>query len=59
MWTLANHPRVPESIRGQVSRWGMIPDEFVEGIGWQAQLYIREARLEAGGQVLAWTPAAK
>jgi hypothetical protein len=44
MWTLANHPRVPESIRQEVSRWGMCKDEFVEGGGWQDQLYIREAR---------------
>lgn len=44
MWTLANHPRVPEPIRQAVSRWGMCKDEFVEGGGWQDQLYIREAR---------------
>lgn len=44
MWTLANHPRVPESIRQEVSRWGMCKDEFQEGNGWQQQLYIREAR---------------
>jgi len=44
MWTLANHPRIPESIRQSVSRWGMCKDEFVEGSGWQNQLYIREAR---------------
>ena len=43
-WTLANHPRVPESIREQVSQWGMCKDEFIEGNGWQEQLYIREAR---------------
>jgi hypothetical protein len=44
MWTLANHPRVPENVRNAVSRWGMCKDEFTEGNGWQQQLYIREAR---------------
>ncbi|MCG8648581.1 MAG: FAD-dependent oxidoreductase [Pirellulales bacterium] len=44
MWTLANHPRVPEPIRKEVSRWGMCKDEFTRGGGWQDQLYIREAR---------------
>ena len=44
MWTLANHPRVPDRIRTEVARWGMCKDEFREGNGWQQQLYIREAR---------------
>ncbi len=43
-WTLANHPRVPKTIRQQVALWGMCRDEFLEGSGWQEQLYIREAR---------------
>jgi hypothetical protein len=52
MWTLANHPRVPESIRREVSRWGMTRDEFIEGNGWQEQLYIREARRMIGRLVM-------
>jgi hypothetical protein len=52
MWTLANHPRVPESVRQEVSRWGMCRDEFVEGDGWQDQLYIREARRLIGALVM-------
>jgi hypothetical protein len=44
MWTLANHPRVPEHVRREVARWGMCKDEFTEGDGWQNQLYVREAR---------------
>jgi len=44
MWTLAYHPRMPEHIRKEVSRWGMCKDEFTEGSGWQEQLYVREAR---------------
>lgn len=52
MWTLANHERVPEKIRREVSRWGMCRDEFVEGRGWQDQLYVREARRMVGGLVM-------
>lgn len=52
MWTLANHPRVPESIRREVARWGVCRDEFQEGDGWQQQLYIREARRLVGEYVM-------
>ncbi len=44
MWTLANHPRMPEQVRQEVARWGMCKDEFTDGGGWQDQLYVREAR---------------
>ena len=44
MWSLAYHPRIPEHIRKEVSRWGTCKDEYERGDGWQEQLYIREAR---------------
>lgn len=52
MWTLANHPRIPEAVRREVARWGMCKDEFTEGNGWQEQLYIREARRMVGELVM-------
>ena len=54
MWTLANHPRVPEKIRREVSRWGTCRDEFKDGLGdgWQKQLYVREARRMVGEYVM-------
>jgi hypothetical protein len=44
LWTLTNHPRVPEKIRAQFARWGNCRDEFPENKGWSHQLYVREAR---------------
>jgi hypothetical protein len=44
LWTLANHPRVPEHVRNEVGRWGLCRDEFVATDGWSPQIYVREAR---------------
>jgi hypothetical protein len=52
MWTLANHPRVPEPIRKQLAPWGLCKDEFAETGHWQEQLYIREARRMVGETVM-------
>ena len=44
MWTLAYHPRVPESIREVVSQHGWCKDEFTAHGGFSPQLYVREGR---------------
>lgn len=53
MWSLANHPRIPEDIRAEVARWGTCKDEFDREDGWQQQLYIREARRMVSDMVMS------
>jgi hypothetical protein len=49
---LANDPQVPESLRQNMSRWGLCKDEFTATDHWPHQLYIRESRRMVGEYVM-------
>jgi hypothetical protein len=53
LWTLANHPRVPEPIRKQAALYGLCKDEFANNAGWPPMIYIREARRMVSDYVMS------
>lgn len=52
VWTIQNHPRVPEEIRAYYKPWGLPLDEFTETGHWTPQLYVRESRRMIGDYVV-------
>jgi hypothetical protein len=52
MYFLTHDASVPDSLKGEVKRYGLAKDEFTDARGWPWQLYIRESRRMEGEYVV-------
>lgn len=52
LYFLGHDERVPEEIRGEMNRWGLAKDEFIDTGHWPHQMYIREGRRMLGEYIM-------
>jgi hypothetical protein len=52
LYFMQNDPRVPDTLRNYVSRWGYPKDEYLKHGNFSPQLYVREGRRMIGDYVM-------